>query len=65
MSCNNDSLSYEDPNFAAFPTYPVALPLKGESEDVNIFKDRVNMRAIPGLPEFDPNRVVRLFHFSH
>ncbi|EJD01869.1 peroxisomal dehydratase [Fomitiporia mediterranea MF3/22] len=47
-----------DPGFAAFPTYPVALPLKGESEDVNLFKDRVKAKGAPGLPSFDPNRVV-------
>ena len=33
--------------------------MKGESEDVNLFKDRVQSRAIPGLPNFDLNRVVR------
>ena len=33
--------------------------MKGESEDVNLFQDRVQSRAIPGLPKFDLNRVVR------
>ncbi|KAI5119461.1 hypothetical protein M0805_007195 [Coniferiporia weirii] len=47
-----------DERFAPFPTYPVALPLKGESEDVNLFSERVQERAVPGLPKFNPNRVV-------
>ncbi|KAH8112825.1 peroxisomal dehydratase [Phellopilus nigrolimitatus] len=47
-----------DKRFAPFPTYPVALPLKGESEEVNLFSERVQERAVPGIPKFDPNRVV-------
>lgn len=68
----------EDKRFAPFPTYPVALPLKGkpsyfrrtaelsltkpgDSEDVNLFSEQVagRGRSVPGLPRFDPNRVVR------
>jgi hypothetical protein len=31
----------------------------GKDTDVNLFKERVQDRAVPGLPNFDPNRVVR------
>lgn len=47
-----------DPNFAALPTYPVVLQLKGADQDVNLFADRVKGRPIPGLPPLNPNRVV-------
>ena len=34
--------------------------ITGASEDVNIFRERVADRSgVPGLPKFDPNRVVR------
>ncbi|EFI27517.1 peroxisomal dehydratase [Coprinopsis cinerea okayama7 len=47
-----------DPNFAALPTYPVVLALKGDGQDVNNFAEAVKGRPIPGLPKLDPNRVV-------
>ncbi|KAI0260060.1 peroxisomal dehydratase [Gloeopeniophorella convolvens] len=48
-----------DPEFAAFPIYPVVLFLKGNDEDVVNFAQRAKMsNSIKGLPNFDPNRVV-------
>ncbi|KAG6809634.1 hypothetical protein H0H92_015448 [Tricholoma furcatifolium] len=47
-----------DKSFAAIPTYPVVLQLKGDEQDVNVFRERVKGRPIPGLPPMDPNRVV-------
>ncbi|KAG9034009.1 hypothetical protein FRB95_013984 [Tulasnella sp. JGI-2019a] len=49
-----------DKAFTAFPTYPVVLYFKGTSHDV---VDFVKLSAggkdvPPGLPKFDPNRVV-------
>lgn len=34
----------------------------GDTEDVNLFSEQVSSRgrAVPGLPKFDPNRVVRI-----
>ncbi|KAF9453325.1 peroxisomal dehydratase [Macrolepiota fuliginosa MF-IS2] len=48
----------QDPNFAAIPTYPVVLQLKGNGQDVNLFAERIKGRPIPGMPPLDPNRVV-------
>ncbi|KAH9174605.1 peroxisomal dehydratase [Lactarius sanguifluus] len=47
-----------DPSFAAFPTYPVALFLKGADQDVVNFAQRAASSTVPGLPTFDPKRVV-------
>ncbi|KAI0294606.1 peroxisomal dehydratase [Multifurca ochricompacta] len=48
-----------DPSFAAFPTYPVSLFLKGADQDVVNFSERVEgNNTIKGLPNFDPRRVV-------
>ncbi|KDR77105.1 hypothetical protein GALMADRAFT_139128 [Galerina marginata CBS 339.88] len=47
-----------DPNFAAIPTYPVVLQLKGADTDLNLFSERVKGRPIPGMPPLNPNRVV-------
>jgi len=47
-----------DPNWAPFPTYPVALMLKGGDADLNDFKKRVGGSTVKGLPKFDPNRSV-------
>ncbi|KDQ51721.1 hypothetical protein JAAARDRAFT_210991 [Jaapia argillacea MUCL 33604] len=53
------SLIYElDKSWAPFPTYPVVLGLKGDDQDVNLFSERASSRSTPGLPNFDPNRVV-------
>ncbi|EPQ50563.1 multifunctional beta-oxidation protein, partial [Gloeophyllum trabeum ATCC 11539] len=47
-----------DKSWAPFPTYPVVLGLKGEDQDVNLFSERSKMEGTPGLPAFNPNRVV-------
>ncbi|OCH94644.1 peroxisomal dehydratase [Obba rivulosa] len=54
------SLVYElDKSWAPFPTYPVVLGLKGVDQDVVNFTGRLRKnRATPGLPRFDPNRLV-------
>lgn len=41
------------------PTYPVVLPLKGDSQEINLFSERVKGRPVPGMPPMDPNRLVR------
>jgi len=59
--CNDFPLIYElDERWAPFPTYPVVLGFKGDSQDVNVFANLISGRGqtVPGLPEFDPNRVV-------
>jgi acyl dehydratase len=57
---NDFPFVYElDKNFSAFPTYPVVLSLKGDGQDVNDFGKVVSGgKPVPGLPKFDPNRVV-------
>ncbi|THH17250.1 hypothetical protein EW146_g3528 [Bondarzewia mesenterica] len=54
------NIVYElDKSFSAFPTFPAALFLKGDDQDVNLFSARVgSTRSTSGLPNFDPNRVV-------
>jgi len=59
--------TYENtPGFAAFPTYPVVLSLKGDSYDVVPFgapspnkkkQDGVG-GGIPGIPKYDPNMIL-------
>ncbi|KAJ7291515.1 peroxisomal dehydratase [Mycena rebaudengoi] len=52
-------VAYElDKSFAALPTFPVVLPFKGNSSDVNLFANMMRAQAVPGLPRFDPNKVV-------
>ncbi|KAJ4489917.1 peroxisomal dehydratase [Lentinula aciculospora] len=46
------------PNFAALPTYPVVLTFKGDSQELNLFADRMKGSDIPGMPRVDPNRIV-------
>jgi len=61
IGAKNDEFSfvYElDKSFAAIPTYPVVLQLKGDGQDVNLFADKAKGISVPGLPRFDPNRVV-------
>ncbi|TDL27701.1 hypothetical protein BD410DRAFT_835015 [Rickenella mellea] len=61
IGAKQDDLSfvYElDKDFAPFPTYPVVLPFKGNDQELNLFSERFDGRAIPGLPNFDTNRVV-------
>lgn len=54
-----------DPQFAAFPTYPVVLSLKGDSFDIVPFgvpKKKKSTDAmsggIPGVPKYDPNMIL-------
>ncbi|KAG6874011.1 hypothetical protein C0995_007968 [Termitomyces sp. Mi166 len=59
VGAKSDDLSFVyDKSFAALPTYPVVLPLKGDSQEVNLFSERVKSRPIPGMPTVDPNRIV-------
>ncbi|KAI8976564.1 HotDog domain-containing protein [Pilobolus umbonatus] len=46
-------------DFAPLPTYPLALLLKGNDFDVNLFADKANSKgSLPGMPDFDPNKIV-------
>ncbi|KAH6853468.1 HotDog domain-containing protein [Chaetomium sp. MPI-CAGE-AT-0009] len=47
-----------DPNFSVFPTYPVILTFKGTENDVIDFYAAQKAVPIPGVPAFDPTRVV-------
>ncbi|KIK68669.1 hypothetical protein GYMLUDRAFT_68519 [Collybiopsis luxurians FD-317 M1] len=47
-----------DAKFAAFPTYPVVLTFKGDSEELNVFADRMRGDKLPGMPPVDPNKIV-------
>ncbi|CAG8613398.1 11297_t:CDS:2, partial [Ambispora gerdemannii] len=48
-----------DPNFTVFPTYPLGLSLKGDSNDVNSFAERIARSiSIPGLPLPNPKKVI-------
>ncbi|KAJ4495698.1 HotDog domain-containing protein [Lentinula edodes] len=58
---DSDDLSfiYElDPNFAAFPTYPVVLTFKGDSQELNLFAETMKSSALPGLPPVDLGKSV-------
>lgn len=46
------------PNFSVFPTYPIILPFKKTENDVIDFYATQGAAAIPGVPKFDPRRVV-------
>ncbi|KAI1488268.1 Thioesterase/thiol ester dehydrase-isomerase [Biscogniauxia mediterranea] len=69
IGCTADELHflYElDPNFAVFPTYPIVLPFKKNSQEVIDFYASQKATRIPGVPEFDARRVVdgqRLIQF--
>ncbi|KAK7042573.1 putative enoyl-CoA hydratase 2 [Favolaschia claudopus] len=39
-----------DPSFAAMPTYPVVLPFKGDSQELNLFAERMG-KPPPGMPK--------------
>ncbi|KAJ7118444.1 peroxisomal dehydratase [Mycena crocata] len=53
------NIVYElDKSFAALPTYPVVLPFKGNSQELNLFAETMSSKAVPGLPRMDPNRGV-------
>ncbi|KZT08220.1 peroxisomal dehydratase [Laetiporus sulphureus 93-53] len=48
-----------DKSWAPFPTYPVVLGFKGTSQDVVDFRQLMRGgKKAPGLPQFDPNRIV-------
>ncbi|RDB17077.1 putative enoyl-CoA hydratase 2 [Hypsizygus marmoreus] len=47
-----------DKTFAAIPTYPVVLQLKGDDQDVNLFQERVKGKPVPTMPPLNPNRIV-------
>ncbi|KAF9582792.1 hypothetical protein BGW38_010757 [Lunasporangiospora selenospora] len=44
-----------EPGFAAFPTYPVVLGLKRDNVGVSVYG--ADSEPIPGIPDFDPNRL--------
>ena len=45
--------------FRAFPTYPVVLGLKGDSQDTTVFSEMVASRSsTPGFPALDVNTIV-------
>jgi len=61
IGCTVDELHflYElHPDFAVFPTYPVILPFKNTNQEVIDFYNSQNSTPIPGVPKFDPRRVV-------
>ncbi|WAO83884.1 MaoC-like domain-containing protein [Fusarium falciforme] len=61
VGCTDDELQflYElHPSFTVFPTYPVALLFKGDTQDVVDFYAAQKAVKIPGVPDFDPSRVV-------
>ncbi|KAK8020298.1 hypothetical protein PG990_005436 [Apiospora arundinis] len=61
IGCTSDELQflYElDPNFSVFPTYPVILPFKENTQEVIDFYAAQKAIKIPGVPEFDARRVV-------
>ncbi|KAI1856969.1 hypothetical protein JX265_008668 [Neoarthrinium moseri] len=61
IGCTADELHflYElDPNFAVFPTYPIILPFKNDSQEVIDFYAAQKAVKIPGVPDFDSRRVV-------
>ncbi|KAK4194648.1 HotDog domain-containing protein [Triangularia verruculosa] len=69
IGCTSEELHflYElDPNFAVFPTYPLILMFKETHPEVVDFYAAQKSVTIPGVPVFDPTRVVdgqRLLEF--
>nr|GAT44872.1 peroxisomal dehydratase [Mycena chlorophos] len=56
------NIVYElNPSFAALPTYPVVLPFKGDSQELNNFAETMVGRPIPSMPRLNPDRVVHGF----
>ncbi|KAJ7092847.1 peroxisomal dehydratase [Mycena belliarum] len=45
-------------SFMALPTYPVVLPFKGDSQELNLFAERMGSQPVPSMPRMDPNRGV-------
>ncbi|KAG8752052.1 hypothetical protein FRC14_007401 [Serendipita sp. 396] len=53
------NIAYElDPGFTPFPTFPVVLNFRGDSQDVIDFNKSFKSAPIPGLPPLNPSRVV-------
>lgn len=53
------NIVYElDKEFKPFPTFPVVLNFRGDSQDVIDFNKSFKSAPIPGLPPLDPSRVV-------
>jgi peroxisomal enoyl-CoA hydratase 2 len=50
--------SYLDPQFAAFPTYPLIMGFKGTEFEVINFYAKFQSRVPPGLPALDSKRAV-------
>ncbi|KAK6193128.1 hypothetical protein LQW54_012780 [Pestalotiopsis sp. IQ-011] len=69
IGCTHEELHflYElDDNFAVFPTYPIILPFKTNTQEVIDFYAAQKAVKIPGVPDFDSTRVVdgqRLIQF--
>jgi peroxisomal enoyl-CoA hydratase 2 len=56
---SNLSLIYElDKAWAPLPTFPVALALKGDDDDVTLFTSKVQTDTVPGLPKLDARQIV-------
>ncbi|KAK6062534.1 CAP-Gly domain-containing protein [Seiridium cupressi] len=61
IGCTHEELHflYElDPDFAVFPTYPIILPFKTDTQEVIDFYAAQKAVKIPGVPDFDSQRVV-------
>lgn len=61
IGCTSDEPQFlfeEHPDFTMFPTYPIVLPFKKQSQEVVDFFDTQMDIKIPGVPEFDLSRVV-------
>ncbi|KAI2636149.1 Thioesterase/thiol ester dehydrase-isomerase [Xylaria nigripes] len=61
IGCTSNELHflYElDPNFSVFPTYPSILSFKKSDQEVTDFYAAQKAVQIPGVPAFDPKRVV-------
>ncbi|KAF7296783.1 Peroxisomal dehydratase [Mycena indigotica] len=53
------NIAYElHKSFAPLPTYPVVLPFKGDSPELNNFAKTLYAKPIPSMPPVDPNRGV-------
>jgi len=61
IGCTADELHFLfelHPHFAVFPTYPIILPFKQATQEVIDFYKAHGSAPIPGVPKFDPRRVV-------
>ncbi|KAF9428495.1 hypothetical protein BGZ94_002204 [Podila epigama] len=60
IGVKQDELAFlyeNEPNFAAFPTYPLVLGLKKDNVGVSVYGPSGG-DDVPGIPPFDPNRLV-------